>query len=493
MNLKTKIFLLAIVPFLVAIAGIEFGVRQQATALAQTQHATMQTAYLSSKEVELKHYVDLATSAIAPLYNASGENARDDAIRRQQALAMLEKMDFGQDGYFFVYDMHGNSLMHPREPNLVGHNWWSLRDPEGSLTIQQLIAAASRGGGYVRYVWHRPSTNRLEAKLGYVVPLPRWGWMIGTGIYLDDVNTTLAHIDERASANIERTMMWIGAIALAGFGVIALCALVVNVSESRSADAKLKQLAQQVVESQENERARLSRELHDGISQMMVSIKLLLESALARFERASSPGARVPAAEAALTTGLARLSDTLREVRRISHALRPAMLDDLGLAAALEQLTRELGEETGIELGFTQVTHTNAGALPDAVNTALFRIAQEALNNIVRHAQATRAALSLDVSARAVTLSIADNGRGFDVERAQADARGGIGLRNMRERLETLSGTLSLVSQAGHTVVTARVPLPDKAHARAHERIHAHAAERASPNASATSNEGPRS
>jgi two-component system, NarL family, sensor kinase len=321
------------------------------------------------------------------------------------------------------------------------------------------------------------------------VPLPRWGWMIGTGIYLDDVNTTLAHIDERASANIERTMMWIGGIALAGFGVIALCALVVNVSESRSADAKLKQLAQQVVESQENERARLSRELHDGISQMMVSIKLLLESALARFERASSPAARVPAAEAALTTSLARLSDTLREVRRISHALRPAMLDDLGLAAALEQLTRELGEETSIEIGFTQVTHTNAGALPDAVNTALFRIAQEALNNIVRHAQATRAALSLDVSARAVTLSIADNGCGFDVERAQADARGGIGLRNMRERLETLSGTLSLVSQVGHTVITARVPLPHRTDARTHEQ----ALKRVSTNASATSNESQRS
>ncbi|TKC88382.1 histidine kinase [Trinickia terrae] len=459
MKLKTKIFLLAIVPFLVAIAGIEFGVRQQATALAQTQHATMEAAYLSSKEIELKHYVDLATSAIAPLYDASGENARDDALRRKQALAVLEKMDFGQDGYFFVYDMQGNSLMHPREPNLVGHNWWSLRDPAGSLTIQQLIAAASRGGGYVRYVWHRPSTNQLAPKLGYVVPLPRWGWMIGTGIYLDDVNATLAHIDERASANIEHTMVWIAAIALTGFGAIALCALVVNVSESRSADAKLKRLAQQVVESQENERARLSRELHDGISQMMVSIKLLLESALARFERASGPAARVPAAEAALSTGLARLSDTLREVRRISHALRPAMLDDLGLAAALEQLTRELGDETGIEIGFTQITHTRAGALPDAVNTALFRIAQEALNNIVRHAQATRASLSLDVSARAVTLAIADNGRGFDIERVQADARGGIGLRNMRERLDTLSGALSLVSQAGHTVVTARVPL----------------------------------
>src|SRR6201996_1464432 len=456
MKLKAKIVLLAIVRFLAAIASIETGVREEATALAETQHATTQAAYMASKEIELKHYVELATTAIAPLYDAGGDNARDDSMLRMRALDVLEKMDFGKDGYFFVYDMHGRSLMHPREPDLVGRDLWEMRDREGTLTIQQLLAAASRGGGYVRYLWHRPSTGKGASKLGYVVPLERWGWMIGTGIYLDDVDATLAHIDQGAAANIDRTMRWIDAIALAGLAVIALCALVLNVTEYRSADAKLKRLAQQVVESQENERARLSRELHDGISQMMVSVKLLLESALARFERSE---VRVPAAEAALTTSLTRLGDTLREVRRISHALRPSMLDDLGVAAALEQLTRELSEQSGIEIGFTQIAHTHAAALPDAVNTVLFRIAQEALTNIVRHAQASSAALALEVSNDAVTLNIADNGRGFDVTHAFVGRRSGVGLRNMRERLEALGGTLSLSSQAGHTLVTARVPL----------------------------------
>jgi two-component system, NarL family, sensor kinase len=456
MKLKAKIVLLAIVPFLAAIASIETGVRQQATALAQSQHATTQAAYLASKELELKHYVELATTAIAPLYDAGEINARDDAMLRTRALDMLEKMDFGKDGYFFVYDMHGRSLMHPREPDLVGRDLWALRDSQGVPTIQRLIAAASNGGGYVRYLWHRPSTGKIASKLGYVVPLPRWGWMIGTGIYLDDVDSALAHIDAGAAANIDRTMKWIDAIAVAGLAVIAICALVLNVTEYRSADAKLKRLAQQVVESQENERARLSRELHDGISQMMVSVKLLLESALARFERSE---ARVPAAEAALSTSLTRLSDTLREVRRISHALRPSMLDDLGVAAALEQLTRELGDESGIEIGFTQITHTHAATLPDAVNTVLFRIAQEALTNIVRHAQASSAALALDLSHDAVTLTITDNGRGFDVTHAFVGRRSGVGLRNMRERLEALGGTLTLSSQTGHTLVTARVPL----------------------------------
>jgi len=466
-RLKTKIFLLAVVPFLAAIAGIGIGVLHQATLLARTQHTTMQSAYLSSKEIELRHYVDLATSAIAPLYAPQANASEglpvpaDEAARQRAALAVLQKMDFGRDGYFFVYDLHGRSLMHPREPGLVGQDLWNLRDPQGSLTIQQLISAAQQGGGFVRYMWTRPSTGKLAPKLGYVVPLPRWGWMVGTGIYLDDVDSTLARIDERASANIERTMQWLSVIALAGVLVIAIGALVLNVSEHRSADAKLKRLAQQVVESQEQERARLSRELHDGISQMLVSVKLLLESALARFERGET---RVSAAEASLATGLSRLSDTLREVRRISHALRPSMLDDLGLAAALDQLARELADQSGIEIAFTQTapkprTKAHAAALPDAVNTVLFRIAQEALTNIVRHAHAARAALTLEVAANGVTLSIADNGRGFDVAHALADPRAGIGLRNMRERLESLGGRLDVASQPGHTLVTAWVPI----------------------------------
>ncbi len=457
MKLKAKIFLLAIVPFAVAIGGIEYGVRQQATTLAHAQHATLQAAYMSSKEIELRHYVELAQSAVAPYYDALPNDSRSESERQQLALDALHRLDFRPDGYFFVYTMRGKSLMHPRQPDLVGRDLWTMRDPAGALTIQQLIREASRGGGYVRYVWQRPSTGQLAPKLGYVMPLARWGWMIGTGIYLEDVETALARIDDQAAANIDRTVMWIGGIALAALAVIAVCGAVLNISEHRSADAKLKRLARQVVESQEHERARLSRELHDGISQMLVSVKLLLESALARFER--SP-AREPAAEAALSTGLGRLAGTLREVRRISHALRPAMLDDLGLAAALEQLARELDGQNGIDVRFESTASAKAAALPDPVNTVLFRIAQEALNNIARHANAARATLGIDIAPNAVSLVVSDNGRGFDAHAVLSDPASGLGLRNMRERLDALGGTLAIHSELGRTVIAATVPLP---------------------------------
>jgi two-component system NarL family sensor kinase len=101
-----------------------------------------------------------------------------------------------------------------------------------------------------------------------------------------------------------------------------------------------------------------------------------------------------------------------------------------------------------------------SAALPDPVNTVFFRIAQEALTNIVQHSKATRAALTLELAPGGVTLTIADNGEGFDVDAALADLRGGVGLRNMRERLDALGGTLEIESQIGRTVIAATVPLP---------------------------------
>jgi two-component system NarL family sensor kinase len=141
------------------------------------------------------------------------------------------------------------------------------------------------------------------------------------------------------------------------------------------------------------------------------------------------------------------------------------MLDDLGLAAALEQLARELDGQDGIEVRFESTTRGKTSlaprpALPDPVNTVLFRIAQEALTNIARHAHATRASVALDIAPNAVRLVVSDNGRGFDAEPALYGPASGLGLRNMRERLDALGGTLAIQSQLGRTAIAATVPLP---------------------------------
>lgn len=457
MKLRQKILLLAVAPLAVAMLGIALAVRHQATALVRHERGLVEAAYLQSKETELRHYVELAQSAIAPLVRAG----RDDAAARQAAMAALARLDYGPDGYFFLYDMQGRNLMHPRQPELVGQDLWELRDPQGVPTIQRLIATARAGGGAVRYLWKKPSSQQLAPKLGYVVAVPEWGWMLGTGIYLDDVEETLRQLDARAETDIRETMAWIGVIAAISILLVAAGGLALNISEHREADAKLRQLAQRVVQSQEDERARLSRDLHDGVSQLLVSVKLLLETAANRLRQAP---AQAEVVVPVLDTTLARLDAAFNEVRRVSRNLRPALLDDLGLLAALRHLAREMADESGLAIDVA--LEGTPRPLADEQATALFRIAQEALTNVARHAHARRVGVTLSFLPAHTRLAVQDDGSGFDVARMQSDPRRGIGLRNLRERVAALGGQFDLASGPGGTWLCATLPLAPDSPAR---------------------------
>ncbi|GGC72692.1 cache domain-containing protein [Undibacterium terreum] len=456
MKLRYKIILFAIVPLLLAFLGIALAMLRQATLLAQQQRSTVEQAYMASKEAELKHYVTLGMAAISDLYVSD----KPDAETMEEAKAILSKLDYGNDGYFYVYDMQGNNLMHPRQPDLVGRDLWNLTDPEGNRTIQNLINKARQGGGVVRYLWEKPSTHKMAPKLGYVVALEKWGWMLGTGIYLDDVDNALNKIDIQVAKNIQSTMFWIAGIAVTSALLIALCGLALNISESRVAEAKLKVLAQSIVKSQEDERARLSRDLHDGLSQLLVSIKLQIESGLAKLMGRPE---QADAAKISFTRATTQLNDALGELRRISHDLRPAMLDDLGLAAAFEQLASEFAAASSLPVHFEASGETSI--LTEVGNTVLFRVAQEALTNIHKHAvHVTEVSMLLSGDARHIRLLISDNGAGFDVAGIASNPKRGIGLSNMKERLETVKGHLEVHSNNSGTQVIASIPSDKRGH-----------------------------
>jgi len=446
MRLKAKLLAVAAIPLLLSLAFIAAAVLLQQRELAQREHALVEGGYVSARRAELQNYVQLAMSMVAPLVDASG----DEAAAQAQALRLLASMQFGDDGYFFVYDLHGTVLMHPRQQDLVGQDLSELRDPQGHATIQALLARARAGGGFVDYLWRRPSTGRIAPKLGYVTQIPRWGWMIGTGLYRDDIDAATAQLDAQASSNIGKTLLWIAAIACGGVALISLSGVWLNLSELRVADAKLQTLARQVVRFQEDERAHLARELHDGATQTMVSAKLLVESAIEQLEREDR------AAPPVLDKALAGLKQSLDEVRRISHRLRPAMLDQLGLPAALELLAREANDAGGTRVALQVIGEP--APLPDEVKTALFRVSQEALANVAKHARAQGVQLGLQFDADGVALRIADDGRGFALDAIQLDPHRGIGLRNMRERLASIGGRFEVQSAPGAgTVLRATV------------------------------------
>ncbi len=203
-----------------------------------------------------------------------------------------------------------------------------------------------------------------------------------------------------------------------------------------------------VVEGQELERQRLARELHDETGQALTSMLLGLKSA--------EDAADAEAARAAVAELRELVVETLQDVRRLAVELRPKALDDFGLVAALERLVQTFADATSIEIEFEP--RLGAERLPKEIETTLYRIVQEALTNIVKHAQARRVSIVLMRRNGRAAAVIEDDGRGFDPTRTRD---GGLGLVGMRERLALLDGRLTVESSpdAG-TTLAVEVPLP---------------------------------
>lgn len=221
--------------------------------------------------------------------------------------------------------------------------------------------------------------------------------------------------------------------------------------EERSAE--LRRASASLLRAAETERRRIARELHDETGQVLTAIKLELAE-LERLTSGSAPGTEA-ARRAADLAGRA-----LESIRATARGLRPAVLDDLGLVPAMRALAEEFAGRTGVAVEFQAVP---LGAPPEPeVQVALYRVFQEALTNVARHAAATRVEATLAVEGAELVLVVLDDGRGFDLEGAgkAGDHRGGAGLAGMRERVVGAGGRFAMSSTPGHGVrLEVRLPL----------------------------------
>jgi len=221
--------------------------------------------------------------------------------------------------------------------------------------------------------------------------------------------------------------------------------------EQRSAD--LRRASASLLRAAETERLRIARELHDETGQVLTAIKL----ELAELERlvAGSPKGTEAARRAADLTGRA-----LESIRATARGLRPAVLDDLGFVPALRSLAEEFAGRTGVEVDL-KATPLPRTPGPE-VQVAMYRVLQEALTNVARHAAAARVEIAVRVENGDVVLAVRDDGRGFDPDRATAPGDGRAGLAGMRERVVGAGGRFSMSSAPGRgSRLEARLPLGD--------------------------------
>lgn len=213
-------------------------------------------------------------------------------------------------------------------------------------------------------------------------------------------------------------------------------------AELHAGEQHFRQLARSVWRVQEDERRRLARELHDGIGQNLTALRHRLENLAAHATLDAEAGAQ-------LGTAIALCGTALEETRSLSRLLRPQILDDLGLEPALRWLARSVSESAGFEVELD--LHLPEPGLDGELATLVFRLVQEGLNNVAKHAAARHAVVRLSARADPMQLLIVDDGRGCDAASAQARAVQGqsAGIVSMRERVRLFGGQLQFRSVPG--------------------------------------------
>ncbi|TGN38744.1 cache domain-containing protein [Marinobacter confluentis] len=441
LTFKTKILILSLLPLLTVSLLIIYIASYQANELGSKNIDSFSSTIFELRRSEIKHYTDIAKSALD--YYGSAEF--DDQLSPQEtAKQLMRNVRYGEDGYFFVYDNY-TTLVNPSAPVLEGRNQRTMEDPNGVRLIEDLYEQAMSGGGFTNYAWLKPSRGRVVDKISYADQLENWDWWVGTGLYVDDLEDSIAAIRSSVDENIATTVQIISSLA---FGAVALAGLVgarLTLSEGNLADARLKDLSHRIVGEQEEERRRVALALQENILRPVNLVKNQLKSSTDH-------------AGEEFRTALSAINKTIEEVYRISGELRPESLDEKGLTAAIEELANQASSESDIKFSFMK--SADSERLEPELEIAVYRIAQEAIKNVINHSKAGKSRVRLRLERRMLTLTVQDNGVGFDARAfVQNGTIMGAGLVDMRVRAESQGGRLTVFSSNGTgTIVKAEIP-----------------------------------
>ncbi|MGH9719171.1 MAG: sensor histidine kinase [Bryobacteraceae bacterium] len=397
--------------------------RDQETALASIQS----DIYLSS--VLVRDYLLDPSHISADLY-------RNQLLRlRSSSAAQLDGLDqrtgFEDDG-------------HRRELRTELKAYWESLDPIFSWTPAQKIAMSAL------FLRQRVMPRR-EAVMSIAQDIRA---LNDASVKRREVDLEQRQRDFRRESGVTLSIALLLAVLVASVSVLYIRRLERQTADSHrrtlQAEREMRRLSHQVVKAQEDERKSLSRELHDEVGQTLTALRI----ELGNLERAAKDG---PGPITAFLQGAKELAERgLQSVRRLAMGLRPSMLDDLGLAPALDWQAREFSRRSGVpvELGLDGQLDN----LPDAHRTCIYRIVQEALTNCARHANAKDIRIMLHGNPTSLSLSIQDDGVGF----SPAAVRGrGLGLIGIEERVHELGGRIAIRSQPSKgTVLSVHLPVP---------------------------------
>jgi two-component system NarL family sensor kinase len=451
LHFKTKIILLSVLPVLVMSAVLTALFVVNSKQLGDDNVADFSDKIIELRRSELKNYTQLALTAVNHVYAYAPAG---DAQAQEMAKEIFRDLRYGDDGYFFVYDYEGKNIVHPKQSYLEGQNLWHLRDTNGKYLIRSLVREAKRDeGGYTQYLWDKPSLNQQVEKLGFSLGLDKWRWMVGTGLYMDDVSVAIDSVEQTIRKNTSNIAMITIAVTLFVVVFVAITAIRLTVSQGQLASRQLQKLARSSMQEREKERVQVAAALNTGVAN---SVRLASKK-LRQLVKDVDADVDIKKSSVALQ---ASLNHTLAGVLAIANDLHPEILVREGFYAATEELAHQLSEKSGIKINVTAVNTIERPPL--TIETGCYRIVLEALENVILHSSSNETSIRMRQSRNLLSITIQDNGLGFDPYSKQNNNNRdrGVGLSDMQLQTELLNGSFTLFSSEGTgTMIKIAIPL----------------------------------
>ncbi len=362
-NLKigSKILLSAVIPVLILSFVLAFISISNIRKMGNEEITLVETTMMNLKKAELSNYIDLAKTSVKTIMSDTTLTKEEAQYKVKEAIRHLF---YGADGYYFIYTYEGVNVLLPPTPQREGTLMWDVQDKEGLYLIRELVKNAQNGGGYLVYLWDKPSEKTIAKKLSYSVPVSDWDWVLGTGFYIDDIDKEVAKIRERTAGEIGAVVIKFILIAVISIGLIIAAAIYISrrISGSiKNVSSSLKEIAEgegdltkAIVVDTNDEVGELSRYFNEFISKLRDIIQAVMMNA----DTVASSSTQLAASTEELSTTMNN------QAAQIS-----------GVASATEQMTASAAEVSGsIDEGRKNIDETNAltiegnNKLQDAVN-----------------------------------------------------------------------------------------------------------------------------
>lgn len=225
LTIKSKIFLISFVPVLILTVLLAFYSVSKVKAMGDNSIKKVEANLMALKQAELKNYIELGLDSIKDITSRGADSPGAVEIMRHT----INQMTFGTDGYFFIYDMNAVAVVMPPNPKLIGKSLWDTQDKNGLYLLREMVKLAKNGGGFLTYLWDKPSTKTVEKKLACIEKIPGFELLIGVGFYIDDIDREIAHIRENTRHEIIGIITAFVIVSVIGLSIIlALSTYVAN-------------------------------------------------------------------------------------------------------------------------------------------------------------------------------------------------------------------------------------------------------------------------